>query len=1025
MQTIFKKKLLSSCIAAVAVSSMSSAFAQSTDTAEEIVVTGVRAAQEKAIDIKRNSSEMVDSIAAEDIGKLPDSTIADSLQRVTGIQIERSAGQGANVSIRGSREVLSTLNGELFLTAQNLTNSQVDLRDVPASLITGSNVSKSMNAKQLEGGIGGSIDLLTLRSLNLKNDGLNNNFRVKASQGSISSGTDPEVGGLIGYKWDDEAAMSLAYSYTDESISDNSVDTKAAQNAQDEASWAGNKDFNGDGDKYDRFLIMSNWDGPHLYNNTTDRKRLGLAYNFNSKLNDAFEVNLDSFYNKMEESAAGNYMNLGDETVDYDRSRITALSGITPVGNKTMYSQFYTTGWTKMMDGSIRTGVNANDRNTSAINNSVELKYDNGGSFTGKVRYIDSHAAKDTSDLILAQKADSPGGSSGIAYNVAGAKRVVNPGFIDDQYAVSFQANDKDVAVKFDPTLATKLKDKAAWYIHSSWLEGEHQEADLNVLRADGNFKLADEGLTSFDFGARISERSTTREQFHYFMPTGLNAYDPASGKSYSMLVKYHEAGYTPYFVPQGAIWNYRVQVGSAQNPATDPTINFEPVRGINLDETAVQKWMHTVTDFGAAAKGMSNIAIPMIDPGKIGDHLKFMNELYGVEHVKRDRPNRDYNIIEDSSSFYVQANFKNELPNEMVLSGNVGVRYVSEDLAVTKNIVDLSQMDPDVISGRDVNHTNFVDLGDETINVHHSHFLPSLNTNLTIADDFKVRFSYDKRMSLQALNTFGEGQEVTYQSQIIKSDGSRYQPIGSVKQGGNPYLNPWSASVYNLGAEWYPAESSLISAAYFYMDIGGFTDTKYGTASLPDSDGVIRNGASTEEMVNGKNAKVKGVELSYQQSFTMLPSFLANTGMTWNYTYSPSEKSGQKLQFDNSAIPFNSTAKNQSNLVLWYNDQTIEMRVAANYLGKQYVSQASYWPIDPLKGDSVKGLVGGLDQWTDSSLFVDLSGTYHINEDMNVSLNVQNLTEEGKYQYAHWSNFRTFYEAYERRITLGFNAKF
>jgi outer membrane receptor protein involved in Fe transport len=110
---------------------------------------------------------------------------------------------------------------------------------------------------------------------------------------------------------------------------------------------------------------------------------------------------------------------------------------------------------------------------------------------------------------------------------------------------------------------------------------------------------------------------------------------------------------------------------------------------------------------------------------------------------------------------------------------------------------------------------------------------------------------------------------------------------------------------------------------------------------------------------------------------------------------------------------------------MLWYNDDKFEFRVAANYLGKQYVGQASYWPIDPLTGDSTKGLVGGLDQWTDSSLFVDLSSTYHISDTMNVTLNVQNLTEEGKYQYLRWSSFRSYYEAYERRTTLGLNVKF
>src|SRR5690606_14780061 len=83
---------------------------------EEIVVRGVRASQAQAIDIKRNSRTVVDSIVAEDIGKLPDVTITDSLQRVTGVQITRTAGEGSSLNIRGMPQVLTTLNGEQFLS---------------------------------------------------------------------------------------------------------------------------------------------------------------------------------------------------------------------------------------------------------------------------------------------------------------------------------------------------------------------------------------------------------------------------------------------------------------------------------------------------------------------------------------------------------------------------------------------------------------------------------------------------------------------------------------------------------------------------------------------------------------------------------------------------------------------------------------------------------------------------------------------------------------------------------------------
>ncbi|MES2822641.1 MAG: TonB-dependent receptor [Pseudomonadota bacterium] len=1018
----FNRNLLSSCIAALALANAGAAHGQ--DVAEEIVVTGVRAAQERAIDIKRNSAEVVDSISAEDIGKLPDTTISDSLQRVTGVQISRSAGQGGIISIRGSGEVLTTMNGELFLTAENILDSKANYQDVPSSLIAGSNVYKSMSAKQLEGGIGGSVDLLTRKSLTL-DEGLNTSARVQASTGSITETTDPELSAFVGYNWGDQTAMSLALSYGDQTLSDNEIKTKAGDNVQDEASWGGNYDANGDGDQNDRFLIMSNWDGPRLYKNITERERLGLAYNFNSKIGDAFELNFDSFYNSMDEKAAGNYVHLGDETVGYNRANITKLYGITPVGQEDLYAQFYTTGTEKLMDGAIRGGVQSDFRETSAHNNSLELKYDMGGAFTGSIRYVNSKASRSTDKLTLAQKADSPGGDAGLVYNAAGATRVVNPGFISTRYPVSFMSSADDVSVNFDPALATALADSNAWYFHSSWLEGEQHQVNLDVLRADGNFKLADTGITSIDFGIRKSERTASRNDFQYFMDTGLTAYDPDNNNTeYQMLNKYHEAGYTPNFIPQGALSNYRVQVGATKNPLTDPTINFEPVRGVNLDESQVVSYLHRVNDFGDGVSAF-NASIPMVDTTKINNNLSFMNMLYDTKHIRYSRPQASYEIVESRDAFYLNANFESDLSDTVKLTGNAGVRRVTDTVAVHRNITD-SDKAPNILAGSDYVHTILLDKGDKVDYVDHSYFLPSANLNFAFADTYKIKVSYDERTSMQPLNNYGEGGTTGFQSQQVDAiDGHAYQPIGEVRDGGNPNLKPWKTSVYNLGFEMYPNDSTLLGLTLFYMDISGFSDELSEQVAYPDSDGIVRNGGTHKTLIDGKNAIIEGAEFSYQQSFDFLPGLLSHTGMTWNYTYSPSEKKGQKLAFDNSTIPFNNTAKNQSNLVLWFDNDVIELRLAANYLGKKYNGQYTNWTTDPLQNDNEAGLLGGLDKWEDSTLYVDASGTYHITENFDVNLNIQNLTEESNRKYLRWENFRSEYYNFERRITLGVNAKF
>ena len=82
---------------------------------DEIVITGIRGSQERAVAIKREATSVVDSISAEDIGKLPDVTISDSLQRIPGVQILRSAGEGSTINIRGLPQVVTLMNGELSL----------------------------------------------------------------------------------------------------------------------------------------------------------------------------------------------------------------------------------------------------------------------------------------------------------------------------------------------------------------------------------------------------------------------------------------------------------------------------------------------------------------------------------------------------------------------------------------------------------------------------------------------------------------------------------------------------------------------------------------------------------------------------------------------------------------------------------------------------------------------------------------------------------------------------------------------
>lgn len=123
---------------------------------EAVAVNSVRGSLISAQEIKQNSLQFVDSIVAQDIGKLPDNTVADALQRVPGIQVARDNGEVNSVVIRGLPNLGTTLNGDEIFTG---TGRGVALQDIPAELVAGVDVFKTSSPEQVEGGIAGLIDI--------------------------------------------------------------------------------------------------------------------------------------------------------------------------------------------------------------------------------------------------------------------------------------------------------------------------------------------------------------------------------------------------------------------------------------------------------------------------------------------------------------------------------------------------------------------------------------------------------------------------------------------------------------------------------------------------------------------------------------------------------------------------------------------------------------------------------------------------------------------------------------------------
>jgi iron complex outermembrane recepter protein len=146
-------------VSAVTLALLTPAAASAQDPVETVVIIGTRASLESAADRKRSSADIVDGIVAEEINRLPDLSLADAVQRITGVQIARDRGEASVASVRGLVQVETTLNGREVFTAG--FGRAFDYADLPSDMLAGIDVYKTSSASRVEGGLGGTVDLRT------------------------------------------------------------------------------------------------------------------------------------------------------------------------------------------------------------------------------------------------------------------------------------------------------------------------------------------------------------------------------------------------------------------------------------------------------------------------------------------------------------------------------------------------------------------------------------------------------------------------------------------------------------------------------------------------------------------------------------------------------------------------------------------------------------------------------------------------------------------------------------------------
>jgi len=941
------------------------------ETLDEVIVTGIRAAQQRAIDIKRAAPQIVDSISADDIGKLPDVTIADSLQRIPGVQIRREAGEGGAVNLRGLPQVATLLNGEQYLGANSITGVQPNFGDIPSQLFGGVDVLKTPTASLLNGGITGTINLRTHRPFDL-GEGFSTTAAVEGAYGSGKGDVEPQGNALVAWRNEKFGAL-VSVSYADV------TQANYRNGLQQDSGWTGRPnegaawptdvagDINGDGDATDAFI---SYQGHVALNKFTERERKGLNASFQVNFTDSLRLTADAFFTDQTQFDRTAGFAAEDK---WQRWEWWTPVESTPTGAMIGSNELQTTQVFLLDTRRLKAYSDLNRTDSQSQNYNLELAFDNGGKFKGAFRAMVANAEQNRvnsyADIDLAD---------GSQWNI---QNNYYPGGVQNPYPNGYAGFPQITADYTGEHVAfsgfpAEVGDLDAYSIGALSSENNFdKEADFKVFRLDGSYQVSEN--FSFDAGLRFSTREVDNFEYHYLAPF----YDSGC------LVKWKATDVT---LNGGGIAGACTAGDAGGISAGNPTGSYTALGRMPLSSFGDQ--VITVRDFGGAS-GVP--AFYVLDPAAMDNPKAFHDSLF-PGNVKVADPGRSYKVGVDQKTAFLQGNIKGD---DAPYNLNVGLRLIKTELEVTQNRVGAPQPygapnadDGDIVTSRD-----FTDV------------LPAVNFSYDIHEDLKLRLGYSRAMTLLDLQQWGGALSPSYaiNSSITPP---RFEVV-SASSDGNPELDPWRSENYDVSLEWYPTDQTLLSLAWFYVNIDSFISRGTVSMELPDQDGVVRRAVDVTTNVQGEGGTLKGVEFGAKHAFTNLSGIWSNFGVDANYTYSPS--STGETDLSGNTVPFQDNSVHQTNLVLWYQGEKFQARVAHNYRSKRAVALDQVWGTE------------GLTLYQRPTNYIDASVSYDITPDFTVYLQGSNLTDEYEDYYLQFSNQYGYQHIYERRLVLGVRARF
>ncbi|WP_046658123.1 TonB-dependent receptor [Lysobacter capsici] len=732
-------------------------------TLDTVVVTGIKGSLTSSMNLKRDAQGVVDGIAAEDIGKFPDTNLAEALQRISGVSIDRSNGEGSRVTVRGVGPDfnLVLLNGRQMPTATG--GRAFEFSDLAAESISAVEVFKTSRAATPTGGIGATINIKTARPLD--NPGLHANAGIKG----IWDGSDDDLPGA--YKGDSVTPdVSGIFSNTSAdgrfgiALSANYQKRESGSASAFVASGNGWRPFidtpqpNGEGagsalprPGQPGSENITNRPGPNdVYSmpqslgysvNSVKRERVNSQLTFQWAPTDNLTTTLDYTYsqNKIEQlrNDMSVWLNFTPGTSSWTKG-----SGSSP----TYYDERYN-GNSDFANGASKTAVKRE-------NKSVGLNVDWRVADNFKLNFDYHHSTAESSP-------DSPYGSS----NTLGAA-----GFFRAGNTIDF-SRDFPVLTLHLPAGMTAI-DPAQMLVAGSVFRNDMHRAEIDQFQANGEFEF--QNYSKLNFGVA----STDYENRSAFTNVQLDTWGGATSVN-----DYPDSVWQLQHM--GDFFNGAS--GSRDPKFTDSffLFDFDQVR-----QLAEDAWV-------AAGKGSREDYRASFD--------------YSGAAVPGSTANRtvgDSQVREESRSFYVQ--WSNTFEWKLPVNVAAGVRYER-----TKVKASALQPAPSGIDWLSENEFIIRYSGSEFRNLDgdYKYWLPSLDVSMDLTDNMKLRASYGEsigRPNWGSLNpALGVGGQARYD--------------GGGGGAGNPGLKPLESRNFDLSYEWYYGESSYFSVGYFRKKIDNF----------------------------------------------------------------------------------------------------------------------------------------------------------------------------------------------------------